>query len=197
MAQGAGRAARLTATALCTGKGGTGGAEWGGGRLAPAACTGLCAQGVLHGVAGTGWIGQGARTEQCARGGLRKRCARGPLHPSFLFFGDRSSWNRSPRGARGGGGAQRGAPQPSPCHPASWPARLRPHPSTHEGPATAPLIKRGWSQGRFLLMYHCQAGQTGPGSAAIGRPPQGFPVTQNIAAFLEQQPRRAGQNPCG
>lgn len=155
------------------------------------------ARGGWHGVDWARGARGAVRTGRFAQGALRKRCARGPLHPRFLFFCDGSSWNRSLWGAHGGGGAQRGAPQPSPCHPASWPARPRPHPSTHEGPATAPLIKRGWSQGRFLLMYHCQAGQTGPGSAAIGRPPQGFPVTQNIAAFLEQQPRRAGQNPCG
>lgn len=63
------------------GERGTGGAERRRGRLAPAACTGLCTQG-----ARTGWIVQGARVEQCARGGLHRRCARGPVHPTSLFF---------------------------------------------------------------------------------------------------------------
>lgn len=153
------------------------------------ACTGsvhgaVFCTGGPHGVVGTGWVVQGARMEQCARGGLHRVVCTNGVHGSLCtpvsiyFFCDRYSWNGSPWGAHGGGGGRTAGCSPAiPVRPASWPARPRPHPSTHSGPATAPLIKRGWSQGRFLLMYHCQAGQTARGprpssSSRISRHPE-------------------------
>lgn len=170
-AQGTGWAARLPATALCTGKGALGGLNGAGGGLHRQRARGCAHRGHARGGSCKGRAWSSAHGAVCTDGVHGALCT--PL-PFFFFFWCQIQLELVSLGSTRGWRGTAGCSPTIPVHPA---ARPRPHPSTHQGPATAPLIKRGRSQGRFLLMYHCQAGQTARGprpssSSRISRHPE-------------------------